>query len=230
MPSKKHIYFTGCTGETGKRLLNNLIARNDISEIHLLTRAPTGIKNPKVFEHFVDFDYLTKLKISPNEISEKIEIISYCTLGTTIKKAGSKSNFRKVDYDYVVDFAKWAIENNSQQLAVVSSLDANPNSNSFYLRTKGEMERSIKKLPWKTIWILRPSLLIGEREEFRLAEFIGGLVSKLVSPFLIGSLRRYRPINIDDVATALASLPFSSDVGVNVLQSDQIIERAKRYQ
>ncbi|MFT6154165.1 MAG: hypothetical protein ACJAYK_001143 [Crocinitomicaceae bacterium] len=227
MPNKKHVYFAGCTGEIGKRLLGNLIASNEIERIHLLTRRPTGIENRKVFEHLVNFNKLANFKISSNKLNEEIEIISYCTLGTTIKKAGSRTDFCKVDYDYVVNFAKWANNNNSQKFAVVSSLDASSESKSFYLNTKGKMEHSIKTFSWETIWILRPSLLLGKREEFRFFEYIGGLASNLICPFLVGRLRRYRPINMDDVATTLTSLMSSPDLGVNVLESDQIIEIAK---
>jgi uncharacterized protein YbjT (DUF2867 family) len=223
MPNKKHVLFAGSTGGIGKRLLSHLIARNAIDEIHLLLRRPMGIENPRVFEHIVDFKDLSKLKINTESSGETI---SFCTLGTTIKKAGSKQNFSQVDLDFVFNFAKWASNNGSEQFAVISSLDANPNSKNFYLKTKGQMESSIKQLPWKSAWILRPSLLLGKRDEFRLAEFVGGALSKIVSPLLIGRLRRYRPIHMDHVATTLTSLIESSGTGNIVLESDQIFEIA----
>ncbi len=225
MPNKKHVFFAGSTGEIGRRLLSNLIAHNEVGEIHLLLRRPTGTENPKVFEHIVNFKDLSNLKINTEYPGETI---SFCTLGTTIKKAGSKQNFRQVDLDYVSNFAKWASNNGSQQFAVVSSLDANSNSKNFYLNTKGKMEGSIKQFQWKSTWILRPSLLLGKRGEFRLAEFIGGALSKMVSPLLIGRLQRYRPIHMDQVATTLASLVESSDTGNIILESDQISVMAAR--
>jgi nucleoside-diphosphate-sugar epimerase len=225
MADKKHVFFAGCTGEIGKRLLNNLIAHNQVDEIHLLVRRPLGIENPKVFEHIVDFNKLSELSITPGSSKN---IISYCTLGTTIKKAGSKEGFFEVDLEYVVNFAQWANDHNSQQLAVVSSLDADANSHTFYLETKGLMEASVRKLPWETLWILRPSLLTGHREEFRLAEVLGGWAAKLVNPLLIGAYRRYRPISMNNVATALANLIMAEERGIRVLESDQIDALAEK--
>src|SRR5262249_62336295 len=93
----------------------------------------------------------------------------FCALGTTIRKAGSEAAFRKVDLEMPLRAAQEALKAGAEQFVVVSSVGADPNSKNFYLRTKGELEAELAKLPFGAIHILRPSLLIGRRQEFRLA-------------------------------------------------------------
>lgn len=226
MSAKKQVYFAGASGEIGKRLLQNLIAHNEVDEIHLLVRTQLKLSEPRIHQHLVDFNDLSKLSIQtpPNK-----DIVSFCTLGTTIKQAGSKAKFSQVDLTFVENFAKWANENNSKQLAVISSVDANTNSNTFYLKTKGMMENSLSSLPWKTLWIARPSLLIGKRKEFRLGEQLGALAAKLINPLLIGPYKKYRPIQMQAVANALTEVIRTDQNGIRIIESDQIEEIATRY-
>lgn len=219
MPKLKRIIIAGSSGEIGKRLLENLIAHNQIGEIHLLLRTPLNISNPRVHEHLVDFDSLHKLEIkNPNQL----ETLAYCTLGSTIKKAGSKQAFSKIDLDYVVNFGHWVQSQHAKQMAVISSIDANKNSNTFYLKTKGDMEQALSNMNWDRLWILRPSLLTGKRKEFRLGETLGAYAAKLITSLLVGPYRKYRPINMNTVATALTSLLETYDQGITILESNDI--------
>lgn len=219
MNPKKVAFVAGASGEIGKRLVQNLIAHNQIKEIHLLVRSKLELNHPCIHQHLVDFADLSRLSI---ENTSDNEIISFCTLGTTIKKAGSKVNFSQVDLTYVENFAKWAQKNNCKRLAVVSSIDANADSKNFYLKTKGSMEASLKSLAWNALWIVRPSLLTGKRNEFRIGEALGALAAKFITPLLLGPYKKYRPIHMQTVADALSNFIDSDQDGTHIIESDEI--------
>lgn len=219
MSTLKRVFLAGSSGETGKRLMSNLIACNSIAEIHVLVRTPAAPVEPKVHQHIVDFNDLTSTAIpNPNKLSS----ISFCTLGTTIKKAGSRQNFQQVDLTYVENFANWCLSNDCDQLAVISSVDANRSGSNFYLKTKDAMESSLSNLPLHTLWIFRPSLLLGDRQDFRLGEKLGGLASRFIAPLLIGPYEKYKPIQMSTVAKALSNLVKSNDEGIHILEGAKI--------
>jgi len=225
MSTLKRVFLAGSSGEIGKRLMSNLIACNSIAEIHVLVRTPTALVEPKVHQHIVDFNDLTSTAIpNPNKLSS----ISFCTLGTTIKKAGSRQNFQQVDLTYVENFANWCLSNDCDQLAVISSVDANRSGSNFYLKTKKAMETSLSNLPLHTLWIFRPSLLLGDRKDFRLGERLGGLASRFIGPLLIGPYEKYKPIHMDAVAKALSNLVASNDEGIYILEGAKIKALADR--
>ena len=142
----------------------------------------------------------------------------YICLGTTIKKAGSQSEFKKVDFDYCVSFAKKAREAGATKISLVSSVGANPYVKNFYLKIKGEVEEEIKKIDFHYINIFRPSLLLGSREENRFLEKIGQNLSPFLNFFLIGSLRKYRSIKSSNVAYCMAN--YKQSGGVRYLYFD----------
>lgn len=219
MASKTRVFMAGSTGEVGKRVLQNLLEQNEIAEIHLFLRTSLSLANPKVQQHIIDFQNMDMHSIpNPNNL----KTIALCTLGTTIKKAGSQPAFKAVDYNAVLNFANFCIKNNSRMFAVLSSVDANKNHHNFYLNVKGEMEEAIKSLPFATTWILRPSLLVGKRVEFRLGETLANLASKFISPLLIGRYGKYRPIEMDAVAKAMSHLLQKKTLGVRTLESNEI--------
>jgi len=219
MPNKYRVVIAGATGEIGQRLLDNLIAHNEIAEIHLLLRRPLNTPQPNVHEHIVDFEQLDSLII---DNPKQLETFAYCCLGTTIKKAGSKAEFSKVDLDYAINFAKWSSKHNCKKFAVISSLDAKASSKNFYLQTKGKMESALSDMSWESLWIFRPSLLTGQRQEFRFGEKLGAFAAKLVNPLLIGPYQKYRPIQMDKVAKSLSLLLDEDKQGVHIVESDQI--------
>ena len=142
----------------------------------------------------------------------------YICLGTTIKKAGSQSEFKKVDFDYCVSFARKAREAGATKISLVSSVGANPHTKNFYLKTKGEVEEEIKKIDFQVINIFRPSLLLGRRDESRFLEKIGQNLSSFLNLFLIGSLRKYRSIKASNVAYCMAN--YEQSGGVRYLYFD----------
>jgi len=190
----------GATGLVGHYLVSKLNSDPRYSAVKLFLRRPMHIKSIKLEKHLVNFDH-------PESFSHLVKGDDlFCCLGTTIRKAGSKEKFRAVDYDLVLKIAKMASENGVKNFVVVSSVGANPNSRNFYLRTKGEMERDLLALPFTSLKIIRPSILTGNRKEFRLGERIGIGMVKLVRIFLVGGLKKYKPIHGKTVAKAMLTI------------------------
>lgn len=130
-----------------------------------MTRKPLGQTHPKLKEVIVqDF---SKLSEHTQELKGDIY---FCCLGTTIKQAGTKTNFRKVDYEAIVEFGKIAEANHAQSLTVISAMGANPHSKIFYNKVKGETEQALIELKLNRLTLIRPALLIGERLASRPAE------------------------------------------------------------
>jgi uncharacterized protein YbjT (DUF2867 family) len=152
--------------------------------------------------------------------------VAFCCLGTTMKRAGSSAEFRRVDYDYVVGFARAAQVAGVQHLSVISALGASTRSRAFYNRVKGEMEDALAAMDFASLCIVRPSLLTGSRHELRLAERLGIAVGAVVTPFLRGEWRKYRPIPAATVAHAMIKTALRREPGIEVLESDEIVLRA----
>ena len=212
------ICLAGATGAIGNHVLQFSHQENQISKIITLTRKPQTQKLSKEENRVIDFNQLASLK---NDIKADVFI---CCLGTTIKVAGSQAAFKKVDYDYVVEFAKLAEAVSAQKFLVVSAIGSDEKSSVFYNRTKGEMESAIKKLNIPSIEIFQPSLLLGERSESRPGERFAQVLAPLLNPLLIGSMKKYRAIETKDVAKALVARSLSQDKGLKVYPSDQIAE------
>lgn len=206
----------GSSGLVGSHLLTLLLEAPQYSEVRSIVRRPSGVLRPKLRENVVNFDRLSDAAdaVRGNDV--------FCCLGTTIRTAGSPEEFRKVDLTYVVDAAGVALRNGASRFFVVSSIGANPSSSVLYSRTKGEMEATISKMPFQSIGILRPSLLLGERKEFRLAEKVGAVGMKLASFAFQGPLRKYRAVQAADVAAAMLFLSRTNFQGVRIVESDEI--------
>ena len=194
----------GSTGLIGKKLIFEL-AKKD-SEVIAITRRSISNLPENVTLLDINFD-----DFLDNGSLPSCDHIYIC-LGTTIKKAGSQSEFKKVDFDYSVSFARKAREAGATEISLVSSVGANPYSKNFYLKTKGEVEEEIKKIDFQSINIFRPSLLIGNREDRRFLEKIGQNLSSFINFFLIGSLRKYRSIKSSYVAYCMANYEQSDGI------------------
>ena len=191
------IAIVGSSGLIGGRLLEATLKEKVISKIILLNRKPIGIIDLKTEEHIVDFGNDEQIKNSLQEA----EII-LCCVGTTIKKAITQEAFRKVEYNIPLTVARNA-NPKTRKMIVVSSVGASSNSNNFYLKTKGEMEDAVSKSFKGTSIFMRPSMLLGNRKESRTGEKIGIALSKLISPLLMGSLSKYKPIEAVQVAISM---------------------------
>jgi uncharacterized protein YbjT (DUF2867 family) len=144
----------------------------------------------------------------------------FCCLGTTIRQAGSQPAFRLVDHTFVLGLARAGLRAGATQFLLVSAIGADPESRVFYSRVKGETETAIRKLPYQGIQIFRPSLLLGERPEFRLGERIAMLGAPVLPALLFGRLRRYRPIQAATVARAMVTIAHEGPRGPNVFEYD----------
>jgi uncharacterized protein YbjT (DUF2867 family) len=182
----------------GKQLIFELLENPTFLKVVAIVRTALPISNPKLEQIQVE-DY-SKL----HELKEKLNAdVFFCCIGTTIKKAGSQHAFRKVDLEIPLAIAKLAKTLNIPSFVIISSIGASANSNNFYLRTKGEMEKAIQLEYSGNLKIARPSLLIGNRDEFRFGEKISIYIMKVLGILLIGPLRKFKGINAADVAKAM---------------------------
>jgi len=171
----KTALIIGSTGLIGSQLLNFILDSNDYLKVITFVKRDTGIKHPKLTQHVIDFD-------KPETYKELIVGDDFfCTIGTTIKKAGSKKAFRKVDFEYPRQFAAFGLQNKVKQFLIISSLGADAKSGNFYLKTKGEIQDFLKDCNFESVSVLQPSLLLGNRTEFRLGEKVGALVFVLTT-------------------------------------------------
>jgi len=202
--------LVGATGLVGGHCLELLDADPFYIRVSILVRRPlTHAHSPKVEQHVVDFDHLDAL---PDAVRAAHV---FCALGTTIRQAGSPGNFRRVDFGYPLAVAKWALSRGAEHFAVVSSLGADPNARVLYTRVKGEMEAELRTLTYHGVTIVRPSLLLGDREEFRLGE-------ELARRFGFLMPARYKPIDARRVAAAMISSAKANRPGTRLIESAEL--------
>lgn len=214
--TKKSALVFGASGLVGKELLKLLLENHSYQSITTFGRNSLNIEHPKLKQIISSFDELE----SHQEIFTNKDV--FCCLGTTIKKAKSKEAFRKVDLDYVVKIASIAKKTDVENFAVISSIGVTENSRGLYLKTKAEMELALQQLNFKKLVILRPSVLLGKRDEFRLSEQIGKIILKFISPVLIGKLKIYKGVEAKKVAQCMIDSMHSTDSGTLIIESDII--------
>jgi uncharacterized protein YbjT (DUF2867 family) len=204
----KIVLLAGATGMVGKLALDALLEAPDVARVFAITRRPLGREHPRLANRIVQFDNIeTQLKGLTCHVA-------VCCLGTTIRQAGSQEEFRRVDMDYALAFARTAKAAQAQRLVVVSSAGASAGSKNFYLRTKGEMEDALAAVGFVSLDILQPSLLLGLRSQMRPLELAGMLVMPLVSPFLRGEREQFRAIAAKTVAAAIVGATRSGRKGI----------------
>ena len=199
MKNNKTAVVIGATGLVGKQLVNQLLENSQFDKITVLVRRATGLNHAKLEEVILNFD---ELATASNHI--KGDVLFSC-MGTTIKQAKTKDNQFRVDYTYQFETAQLAAKNKVDTYVLVSSIGANAQSNMFYSRIKGELEDAVVLLPFNKIRILRPSILQGDRVEFRLGERIGISLTHFLGIF-IPPLRKWKPIKDQQVAKAMIAL------------------------
>lgn len=209
----------GGSGLVGSHCLKLLLDQPDYDSVVALLRRPIPESSPRLVQKMIDFDRLEKLE--PLPVSDV-----FCALGSTIRQAGSQEAFRKVDFDYPVNAAKWSLAAGASQFALVSSVGADPRSRNFYLRTKGETEEAVSALPFAAVHIVRPSLLAGVRSERRTGESLAVAVARRLDFLLAGRLRRYRLIAAATVARAMIAAVKGGAPGVHVYQFDEMMRLA----
>lgn len=214
----KTAIIIGATGLTGKALLNQVLQDEQFDKVILFLRKELNIKHAKLTQHGVDFNQLANYKDLI-----KGDVV-FCCLGTTIKTAGSQEAFKKVDFTYSTEFAKIAKQNGISTFLLQSSLGADAASNNFYLKVKGETEDSIKNLSFNSFTTFRPSMLLGDRTEFRFGEVIGKIVMQLFSFLFIGKLKRYKAIHVNQVANAMIKQSKLNKPGNTSIENEKMID------
>jgi uncharacterized protein YbjT (DUF2867 family) len=201
----------GATGLVGAECVRLFGESNHFAQVIALARRPIARAPQRVETHVVDFERL-------EDAAARFRVSHIvCALGTTIKKAGTQERFRRVDFDYPLAAAKLGLREGARHYLLVSALGASARSRIFYSRVKGELEDAIGALPYRSVTIVRPSLLLGERAELRFGEQVGKLFAGVVP-------RRYRPVEGRDVAGALLKSALKDEAGVRIIESAEIAE------
>jgi uncharacterized protein YbjT (DUF2867 family) len=215
----KTAIVAGATGLIGRVLVEHLLHDSDYETVITLVRRTTQINNEKLTEIITDWteeSIHTALQTCLNDADV------FCSLGTTMKKAQTKEQFRKVDYEYPMLLAKAAKQGKAARFLLVSSMGANSSSKFFYNQVKGEVEDGLRGLGLRSLLIFRPSLLLGHRDEFRPGERIGQFLGRSLSFLLIGRLRKYKPISVTLVAQGMIRAAKSGAVELKIYPSDEI--------
>jgi uncharacterized protein YbjT (DUF2867 family) len=204
--------LAGATGLVGRELLMLLLDDSDVADVVVLSRRPIATPHPKLQQGIVEFDQLHNFVLPPVDDF-------YCCLGTTIKRAGSREAFREVDLIFPVTIARMALASGTTRCLFVSAMGANPKSRVFYNRTKGQLEAELMRLAFEAVYAFRPSLLTGERAEFRTGESAALAVARPMSFLLPANLR---PVAASDVARAMQACAKRDKAGRFVVSSDEI--------
>ncbi len=221
MVNKTAIVF-GATGLTGSALVNELIQNMRYTAVKVFARRDLEIEHIKLIEHIVNIE-------KPGEYRDLIKGDDlFICLGTTMRKAGSVKRMEETDRDLPLAIAKTALLNGVRNIAVVSSIGANPASRNYYSRIKGELEQSILSMQFKRKVIVRPSILLGKRGELRILESAGKGLVKALGFLLRGKRKKYRGIKAAVVARAMVRAVNESS-GKEIYESDELVElSAKR--
>lgn len=206
----------GATGVVGREVVKELINQNEISEIVTFTRRDVDFGSSKVINYVIDF----------NDISNYTDLISgeyfFSCLGTTKAQAGSIKNQRVVDLDYQLEFAKLAQKNGIHHYFLVSSPGANAKSSNEYLKMKGELDDEVFKLDFESTSLFKPSLIVGDRSDFRLGEKVGIVASKLIDH--LPGLKKYRSITGSQIARKMITEAMRVKSGKHVYELDELFE------
>jgi len=210
----------GSSGLVGGHLLNQLIKDTNYSKIKLFVRSDAEISDPKVEIIKTDFNNLQNHKENI-----KGDDCFFC-IGTTKKNSPDKDEYKRIELDIPREVAKIAKSNLVNSFIFVSALYANPKSSGEYMRFKGQVEEELKELNFPKLAIMRPSFLIGNRKEKRASETIGIFVFKLLSPLLLGPLKKMKPILSETVARAMI-IVIQNDIQKTTFESNEIVETFK---
>ena len=197
--SHRTALLAGASGLVGGHLLQRLLADPRYKRVVTVGRKALGIEHPKLRSLITDFDAIEAAMAGLGETVDD----AFCALGTTIKTAGSRAAFQRVDFGYVVAFARAARASGARRFMLVSAIGASARSRIFYLRVKGETEEAVAALGYPALHIFRPGLLLGQRAESRPREALGMALAPFLNPLMLGPAKAYRGIPADMVAAAM---------------------------
>jgi uncharacterized protein YbjT (DUF2867 family) len=207
----------GATGLVGGELVAELLRSEAYDAVVVLTRRPLAVRHPKLRETIIDLETLEDHAETFRGVRDV-----FCCLGTTIRKAGSQAKFRKVDLEYPLRAAKIAKRQGAGQFLAVTAMGADPNSKIFYNRVKGEAEKAMASVGIQGVHLFRPSLLLGERNEFRFGEAAGAWVMKSLDPLMRGRAAKYRAMPARTLARAMVNIALTGTAGVHIYPNDVI--------
>lgn len=217
--AEKTALIAGATGLVGNELLQFLLTGEEYEKVIAIVRRPLDKKHPKLEEKIVNFDRLGE----ENPAIFAVDDV-FCCLGTTIKKAKTKEAMWKIDVEYPLEIARLASSMGAKKYLLISSMNADPNSPIFYSKMKGKLEEEIKRVHFESLAIFRPSLLLGDRAEFRLGERIAAAAYTKI-PFLFsGPLKKYKAIEGITVASAMYRTAQLNKPGASTYESETIQE------
>ncbi|TQR97493.1 NAD(P)H-binding protein [Paenibacillus ottowii] len=207
----------GGTGLVGGYVVRELLVQKEYTRVMVVGRLPLDIKHPKLEQALIDWE-------QPQNSTFAFEGVDdvFCCLGTTMKKAGSKEQFRQVDLDYPVLAARLAKEAGAVQMLAISAMGADPDSRVFYNRTKGEAEEALAEIELSALHMFRPSLILGARPERRFGEAVATVVMKALDSLMTGRLASYRAIPASFIARAMVRIALAQASGVHIYPNDII--------
>jgi uncharacterized protein YbjT (DUF2867 family) len=208
-------WLAGGSGLVGGALLRRLLQDDHFDEVFSVGRRTLPIQDRKLVQ--VETDFATPAAFDAMTSPD----VAFSCLGTTIRKAGSREAFRKVDHDAVLAFAQGARRKGAQVFLHVSSLGANVEARTFYGAVKGETERDVGSAGFPAVYALRPSILDGDRGESRPAEYVGLLVGRVLAPLL----GKYAPTPVGTVVETMVALAKAPAPGVHVIEPDRMTRR-----
>lgn len=209
----------GATGLVGSEIINYALNDDRFDKIKVFVRRPTGIVNPKLIEHIVDFEKL-------GEWRDLIKgDVLFSALGTTLKQVGTREAQRIVDYDYQLRVAQAAKLNGVTNYVLVSAAHADSKSAFAYTKMKGNLERDVMKLSFPKITIIRPGLLKGPRTNKRFFEHYSGVILSIFPT--IPGLEAIKPVSGKLVAHACIESAFDSYMGQRILEPRDVLQFLK---
>ena len=220
--SKGAVLF-GASGSIGNCCLRRLLVHQAYDKVISIGRGPIKASHPKLIHYEVDMSHADNFR----HLMRGDDL--FICLGSTMKKAGSKEAFYEIDHNLVFNIAKTGSLQNMNQLIFVSSIGADSRSLIYYLKVKGELEEDVRRLPYWGVHIMRPSVLLGQREEKRTAEKLAGQLSKGLQYFSGSILGDIAPIEADDVAKAMVQAAQSLQQGSHIHHGSEIVKLAKMF-
>lgn len=226
----KSALVLGATGLIGGHVVDCLLADETYDQIVTIGRRKLDRDDRKLTQHVADIETILALSPASAKSNDPTRDLAsafgatdiYCALGTTMKKAGSKTAFEQVDYQYPLKAAELGLARGARQFLIVTALGADANSSIYYNQVKGRVEDALQQLQFHSIHIFRPSLLNGERDELRPGEEIGKALGGVLGLVMVGPLKKYKPIAGRTVARAMLRAARKADSGIHVYESDTI--------
>lgn len=218
MKTMRSALVVGATGLVGSSLVKLLCESEEYAAVNVLSRRPLDFTHPKLVVKLCEFD-----RIADKDMEFAHEV--FCCLGTTMKKAGSKQQFEKVDFEYPLTIAAIAKNRGVGHFIVISAMGANEKALAYYSQVKGKLEAELIKMDFPRLSIVRPSLITGDRQEFRLGETIGDKVLNVLNPILVGPLKKMHSIPATQIALAMKVIALhGKKQKVAIYLSDEMLE------